>query len=114
MTMDRHSASAGSAAVGGMRSVAACRRLRTSELAGACRASSKEPKGTVTDAGSAMESGSLPRSPALEHQRLEAGSRKKSHNHDHAGRFSARKPVLRYRPSSETPNPRFAEAEQQT
>ena len=65
MTMDRHSASAGSAAVGGMRSTAACRRLRTSALAGASRASSKEPNGTVTDAGSAMESGSLPRSPGV-------------------------------------------------
>ena len=64
MTIFRHSASAGSAAVGGMRSMAACRRFRTSALAGWLRASSKEPKGTVTDAGSAIESGSLPRRPA--------------------------------------------------
>ncbi len=65
MTMSRHSASAGSAAVGGMRSIAACRRFRTSALAGWLRASSKEPKGTVTDAGSAIDSGSLPRRPAV-------------------------------------------------
>jgi len=70
MTMDRHCANASSAAVDGMASTAVCRRLRTSALADAFRASSKEPKGTVTDAGSAMESGSLPRNPAQH----EAGS----------------------------------------
>ncbi len=64
MTMARHSASAGSACVDGILSTAALSRLATSALHFSFRTSSKEPKGTVTDAGSAIDSGSCPRRPA--------------------------------------------------
>lgn len=58
MTMERHSARAGSACVAGILSTAALRRFATSWLPASFSTSSKLPNGTVTDAGSAMDSGS--------------------------------------------------------
>lgn len=64
MTTSRHLASAGSAPVAGMSATASFSAAATALLAGAWSANSKEPKGTVTEAGSAIDLDSLPLKPA--------------------------------------------------
>ena len=65
MAMSWHFCSCASAWAWGMSLIAASSRFLTSALSLLPRASSKAPNGTVTEGGSLMLSGSLPRSPAL-------------------------------------------------